>query len=107
MIMQGVMNAQTFDSSMYVHKNVITSPIVINQMLPAVCTMPTGTPSSQSTDVTKNNTYGYGVPVGSLIYLGAGSSGIDWSSTISLSISMMLLMMMSSMVGKMDVPKVK
>jgi len=110
MIMQGVMNNQKFDSSMYVNKNVITSPIVINQMLPAVCTMPTGTTNPQSTPsatTVKNNTYGYGVPVGSLIYLGSGTEGIDWTSTIELSMTMMLLMVMSGMVGRMEVPNGK
>jgi serine protease AprX len=98
MIMQGVMGAQKFAADNYTNKNVITSPIVTNQMLPAVCSMPAGD-GTVSKVKTKNNTYGYGVPVGSLINTKAGSSGINWSETLSISLSMMMLNVMAKMVS--------
>jgi len=98
MIMQGVMSAQTFAAGNYTNKNVITSPIVINQMLPAVCSMPKGD-GTVSQVKTKNDIYGYGVPVGSLINVKAGSSGIDWSETLSISMSMLMLNVMAKMIG--------
>jgi len=88
--MEGVVATQTIPPELFVGKNVITSMIVIDDMLPVVCTKPEGVPAG------KDNDYGYGVPVGSLIYNRSVAIGlIDMDATINLLIIMMMIQMMA------------
>lgn len=90
--MEGVVRTQNIPSSMFVGKNVITGTVVIDDMLPTVCTKPEGIPAG------KDNDYGYGVPVGSLLYGKTAAVGIiDLNATINLSMMMMMMQMMAGM----------
>lgn len=93
MQMEGVVKTQTIPLNLFAGKNVITCLVVIDSMLPTVCMKPGGVP------VGKDNDYGYGVPVGSLVQNRIGALGfIDWNTTFNLSITMMMMQTMAMMV---------
>jgi len=93
MQMEGVVRTQTIPPNLFVGKNVITPLIIIDNMLPTVCTKPEGAP------VDKDNDYGYGVPVGSLTQNRIAAIGfIDWSATFQLSMTVMMMQMMAGMI---------
>jgi hypothetical protein len=64
--------------------------VVIDDMLPTVCFKPEGIPTA------KDNDYGYGVPVGSLMFEGAGGF-IDINASINLTVMMLMIQMMAVM----------
>jgi len=94
MQMEGVVRTQAISPNLFVGKNVITCLVVIDNMLPTICTKPEGAPTG------KDNDYGYGVPVGSLMQNRTAAIGlIDWSATFNLSMTMMMMQMMARMAG--------
>jgi serine protease AprX len=88
--MEGVVRTQDPPADSYVGKNILTSTVVIDDMLPTVCFKPEGIPTA------KDNDYGYGVPVGSLMFEGAGGF-IDINASINLTVMMLMIQMMAVM----------
>jgi len=92
MQMEGVARTQDIPPNLFVGKNVITPLIVIDNMLPTVCTKPEGAP------IDKDNDYGYGVPVGSLVQNRIATIGfVDWGASFNLTMSVMMMQMMATL----------
>lgn len=93
--MEGLVKTYSIPREMYVGKNVLTNTMIIDKMLPSVCIKPKGAPEE------KDNSYGYGLPIGSAIQQTTTAAGIiDIGGTIALSMSMMLMIMMSRIVAR-------
>ncbi len=92
--MEGIARTQTIPANQFVGKNVLTGKRVIVDMLPQVCIKP-----QSVVDRLKDNDYGYGVPVGSLMVenTGVGVVGIDWNSSLNLSVTLMIIQLMAGM----------
>jgi len=93
--MEGLVKTYSIPREMYVGKNVLTNTMIIDKMLPSVCIKPKGAPEE------KDNSYGYGLPIGSAIQQTTTAAGIiDIGGTIALSMSMMMMIMMSRIVAR-------
>ena len=90
--MEGIKRTQNIPLSQVVGKNVLTGRIVVEQMFPQVCTKP-----QSVVDRLKDNDYGYGIPVGSLMVQTTGVGNIDWSGTLNMSVTLMMLTVMTGM----------
>lgn len=90
--MEGIVRTQDIPPEIYVGRNVLTNTMIIDEMLPTVCTKPEGAPTD------KDNDYGYGVPVGNLIQRDAGPGlYIDINRTVGLCVFFMMTTMLTRM----------
>jgi len=83
LVIEGVV--RTYDIKEFIGKNPFASDLVIDNMLPSICSKPKGVSAE------KDNNYGYGLPVGSMTYQTTTAAGmIDITGTMAMSISMVL-----------------
>jgi len=88
LVIEGVV--KTYDIKEFIGKNPFASDLVIDNMLPSICSKPKGVSAE------KDNNYGYGLPVGSITYQTTTAAGlIDIQGTMVMTIGIAVMMAMA------------